>query len=135
MLNLTCEITSDLVLADKMLEVYGRWAADRPQIRTCGSAEGKYKSPQDDIDRQPVSQVNIDEMMACQKALAAVNEKERIVLTILYIPRKVPIQAQIRLYKLDQRVFPERHRSGLKQFDLLLHLFRNRDIKAIPHQG
>lgn len=135
MLNLTCEITDDLKDADKALEAYGRWAADRPQIRTCGSAEGKYKSPQDEIDRQPTTQHNPDEMMACQRALAAVNEKERIVLTILYIPRKVPIQAQIRLYKLDQRVFPERHRSGLKQFDLFLHLFRNSDIKTLPHQG
>lgn len=131
----TCEITEDLKDADQALETYGKWAADRPQIRTCGSAEGKYKSPQDDIDRQPASQYNIDEMMACQRALAGVQDKERIVLTILYIPRKVSIQAQIRLYKLDQRTFAERHRSGLRQFEMLLRLTKKSGINKLPHQG
>lgn len=119
-MNLTSPIPEHLKYAEERLERYGRWAADRPQIKTCGSAEGRYKIPQDDLDRQPKTSSPIDEMMQCQRALAAVRKEERQVLAILYIPRKVPIEAQIRMFKLDKRMFPERHISGLKQFDILL---------------
>ncbi len=90
--NLVKELPVDLREADERLTRYGRWAMDRQRRRTCGSAEGRYRSAQDDQDRQPPEVLlHIDEALACQRALARVPELERKVLTILYVPQRMSI--------------------------------------------
>ena len=95
--NLAAEIPLDLREADELLAKYGRWAKDRRRYERCGSAEGAYKAPPNDDDRQPkMPTLTLSDAMACQRALAGVPQAERIVLGVLYIPRKVPVEVQLR---------------------------------------
>jgi hypothetical protein len=116
--NFTAVIPADLNETDERLTRYGRWAMDRQRRRSCGSAEGRYRSTQDDQDRQPPEILqHIDEALACQRALARVPELERKVITILYIPRKLPVEAQLRMAHIPPRLCQERHLRGLRMFD------------------
>lgn len=120
------EIPEYLKDADEALTRYGRWVADRYRINTCGSAEGKYRSPQDDIDRLPRIGYPEDEFWAAHRALQGVTPDERQVLHILYIRKKIPQAAQLRIAKIQHRVSADRHLRGLMQFDLL---FRAQVVK------
>ena len=118
--NLSAEIPQSLQPADERLTRYGRWAMERLRRQRCGSAEGKYRSFQDDEDRAPREVLlHIDEALACQRALAKVPELERKVLTILYVPQRLPIEAQLRLAHIPARLCQERHLRGLSMFDNL----------------
>ena len=113
-LNLNAEIPLNLREADERLTRYGRWAMERLRRHSCGSAEGRYRSFQDDEDRAPQEMLqHIDEAMACQRALAKVPELERKVLTILYVPQRLPIEAQLRIAHIPPRLCQERHLRGL----------------------
>lgn len=121
-MNLTADLPHALVEADQRLTRYGRWAMDRIHRRTCGSAEGRYRSAQDDEDRTPQEVLlHIDEALACQRALARVPELERKVLTILYVPQRMSIEMQLRLAHIPARLCQERHLRGLRMFE---NLFR-----------
>lgn len=113
------EIPAELTQADEALTRYGKWAQDRYRIKTCGSAEGKYRSPKDDLERAPRQSYPEDEIWAAQKALQSVSPDERTVLAILYIQTRIPQLAQLRIHKIPHRVAAERHLRGLRQFDLL----------------
>lgn len=116
--NLSAEIPQSLQAADERLTRYGRWAMERLRRHRCGSAEGKYRSFQDDEDRAPREVLlHIDEALACQRALAKVPELERRVLQILYVPTRLPIEAQLRLAHIPPRLCQERHLRGLRMFD------------------
>ena len=116
--NLSAEIPQSLQAADERLTRYGRWAMERLRRQRCGSAEGKYRSFQDDEDRAPREVLlHIDEALACQRALAKVPELERRVLQILYVPTRLPIEAQLRLAHIPPRLCQERHLRGLRMFD------------------
>lgn len=119
MQSFSADIPAELSKADAVLTLYGRWAQDRYRIKTCGSAEGKYRSPKDDLDRAPRQAYPEDEIWAAQKALQSVSPPERTVLAILYIQTKIPQLAQLRIHKIPHRVAAERHLRGLRQFDLL----------------
>ncbi len=127
--NLSGDIPPGLVDADERLTRYGRWAMDRQRRRTCGSAEGRYRSTQDDQDRQPPEVLqHIDEALACQRALARVPELERKVLTILYVPQRMSIEMQLRLAHIPARLCQERHLRGLRMFEnLFRQCYRMRD--------
>lgn len=119
--NLSADIPSDLQDADQRLMRYGRWAMDRQRRHRCGSAEGRYRSNQDDLDRQPTEVLlHIDEALACQRALARVPEMERKVLIILYVPQRMSVEMQLRLAHIPARLCQERHLRGLRMFDNLL---------------
>lgn len=119
-LNLSADIPTDLQDADQRLSRYGRWAMDRQRRHRCGSAEGRYRSNQDDLDRQPTEVLqHIDEALACQRALARVPELERKVLTILYVPQRMSVEMQLRLAHIPVRLCQERHLRGLRMFDNL----------------
>lgn len=119
--NLVQELPVNLRDADERLTRYGRWAMDRMRRHRCGSAEGRYRSNQDDLDRQPTEVLlHIDEALACQRALARVPELERKVLTILYVPQRMSIEMQLRLAHIPARLCQERHLRGLRMFDNLL---------------
>ena len=117
-INLVQELPLDLKDADERLTRYGRWAMDRQRRRSCGSAEGRYRSFQDDEDRAPREMLqHIDEALACQRALARVPELERRVLGILYVPTKLSVEVQLRLAFIPPRLCQERHLRGLRMFD------------------
>lgn len=121
--NFTGDIPSDLSQADALLTQYGQWARDRFTRRRCGSAEGRYRSFQDDEDRVPKEALqHIDDALRCQRALARVPERERTVLAILYVPQRLPIEAQLRINRIPPRLCRERHLQGLRMFD---NIFKN----------
>ena len=121
--NFTGDIPSDLSQADALLTQYGQWARDRFTLRRCGSAEGRYRSFQDDEDRAPKEALqHIDDALRCQRALARVPERERTVLAILYVPQRLPIEAQLRINRIPPRLCRERHLQGLRMFD---NIFKN----------
>ena len=128
-INFTAEIPESLVEANQRLERYGRWAMDRNRRQRCGSAEGRYRSTQDDQDRAPSEVLmHIDEALACQRALARVPELERKVLTILYVPQRMSIEMQLRLAHIPARLCQERHLRGLRMFEnLFRQCYRMRD--------
>jgi hypothetical protein len=115
--NFTATIPQNLLEADERLTRYGRWAMDRARRRQCGSAEGRFRSPQNDDDRQPSEVLmHVDEALACQRALARVPELERKVLTILYVPQRLSVEVQLRLERMPPRLCQERHLRGLRMF-------------------
>ncbi len=127
--NLVQELPVGLRDADERLTRYGHWAKDRAKRHCCGSAEGRYRSTQDDQDRQPPEVLqHIDEALACQRALARVPELERKVLTILYVPQRMSIEMQLRLAHIPARLCQERHLRGLRMFEnLFRQCYRMRD--------
>ena len=125
--NFAADIPPNLREADELLTRYGRWACDRPKRRRCGSAEGRYRSPANDEDRQPQEVLQPDyEALQCQRALARVPDQERVVLTVLYVPQKLPVDLQLRLLRIPPRLCRERHLRGLQMFDNLLSLLQLR---------
>lgn len=117
-INFTANIPESLVEANDRLERYGRWAMDRNRRQRCGSAEGRYRSTQDDQDRAPSEVLmHIDEALACQRALARVPELERKVLGIIFIPQRMSVEMQLRLAHIPARLCQERHLRGLRMFD------------------
>lgn len=115
--NICADIPSDLRHADDLLHLYGRWAKDRLRLHRCGSAEREYRAPQDDKDREPKPVLmHIDLAMACQRSLAKVPEQERIVLTLLYVPQRFPVELMLRRKRIPPRLVQERHILGLRMF-------------------
>jgi hypothetical protein len=111
----------DLRDADDLLHRYGRWAKDRMRLHRCGSAERAYRAPRDDKDREPRPvMMHIDQAMACQRALAKVAKLERQVLAILYVPKRIPAEALLRIHHIPPRLCRERHIRGLRMFDNLI---------------
>lgn len=119
--NFAADIPASLASADEALAIYGRWAADRPPRKRCGSAEGGYLSTawqavDERRETRPAS-MSLPELMVCQRALARVPIAERAVLAVLYVPRRMPVDQQLRLLRIPPRVCRERHISGLRMFD------------------
>jgi hypothetical protein len=116
--GLTAEIPSALRHADEVLERYGRWAMDRHKRHHCGSAEGRFKAPPNDDDRQPREMLMpTPDAMQAHRALQRVADKERIVLHILYVPHRMRPEAQLRMLRIPPSICRDRHLSGLRMFD------------------
>lgn len=119
--QLYAHIPVELRRADDLLHRYGRWAKDRLRLYRCGSAERAYRSPPDDRDREPKPiLMHVDQAMACQRALARVPELERVVLAVLYVPHRVPVDLRLRRLRIPPLVSRERHLRGLRMFDNLI---------------
>lgn len=115
--NLTHPIPQDLEEADEILNAYGRWAQDRYKKMHCGSAEGRYRAPPNDDDREPKVPMPADfRAMQAQRALQAVPDAYRVVLHILYVPKRLPAEAQLRLLRLPHKLCADRHLAGLRMF-------------------
>jgi hypothetical protein len=115
--NLAADIPPDLADADETLTRYGRWAMNRHHKQHCGSAEGRYRTPPNDDDRQPREVLmSTPQALAVQRALARVPDRERVVLAVLYVPRRIPIEAQLRILHIPPRLCRERHLLGLRVF-------------------
>lgn len=117
LLNITAEIPPRLKDADEALHLYGRWAMDRERRRHCASAEGRYRIPPGEVDREPREVIlPAPDAMAIHRALLRVPDKERIVLHILYVPKRQPPEMQLRLLRIPPQLSAQRHLDGLRMF-------------------
>ena len=115
---IAADIPPSLKRADEVLSLYGRWAMSRAKSQCCGSAEGRYRAPANDDDRQPRELIMpVVDALAAQRALARVPEQERKVLAILYVPNRLPAEAQLRIAMVPPRLSQERHLAGLRMFN------------------
>lgn len=64
------------------LHNWAAWAKDRTIRRTCYSAEGRYKSPQNDDDRQPVQAVDIKLALILAKSISPPAVPRRVVFVL-----------------------------------------------------
>lgn len=105
--------------ADNTMNRYGRWAVDRGEKRRCGSVEGRYRPPGGQAleeRRAPIDGMATDQALRCQRALLGVPDQQRIVLTILYVPKRMPAEQQLRLLKIPPQLSQQRHLAGLRMF-------------------
>lgn len=122
--DIAAPIPGDLDEADDLLHRFGRWAMQRATRRRCGSAEGAYRAKPDEEDRAPreILMHPVDAMRA-QRALSRVPQKWRVVLEVLYVPRRggngkiIKPELMFRLMRIPPRLSRERHIDGLRQFD------------------
>lgn len=118
--NIAAYVPPSLLDADAALSAYGRWAADRDTRRRCGSAERLYR-PEGwqavEERRTPrLPGLTAQEALICQRALARVSDAARVVLAVLYVPRRIPAEQQLRMLRIPPRISRERHLLGLRQF-------------------
>ena len=118
--NYAADIPESLQWADELLTRFGRWTRTGTGKATCGSAEGNYRAPakgDDDLRRAPQAlKMEAAEAIKVNRALYGVPDQERIVLQMLYIPRRQPISAQIRILRLPAKLCRMRHETGLRMF-------------------
>lgn len=115
--NISADIPGNLAEADELLTRYGRWAMTRAGRERCGSAESMYRPPQNDDDRQPkADRLDMLDALNVQRALARVPDQQRVVLSVLYVPRRLPAEAQLRLLRIPPRLSRDRHLTGLRMF-------------------
>jgi hypothetical protein len=126
LLNYTAELPQELRQADQMLTAYGRWAKDRQKVHRCGSAEGRFRPPpdetvDDDARREPrETLMPTPDALQVHRALIRVEEVEREILQILYVPQRMRIEQQLRLRRIPGRLCQERHLRGLRMFANLI---------------
>lgn len=114
--QLYAELPAELLDADDILRRYGRWARGGSGPGTCGSAEGDYRAPQDDEDRQPraVAMLPMDVDRA-RKALVDMPTMTRLILQWLYV-RPGSMQANMRKHGIQPHHMRERHLEGVRLF-------------------
>lgn len=114
------DLPPELFDADDVMQLYGQWAMDRGEKRRCGSAEGNYRAGGEgarEARREPViRKLSTEDALRCQRALASVADTERVVLTILYVPQRLPAEAQLRLLRIPPQLSRVRHLAGLRTF-------------------
>lgn len=129
--NIAADIPENLVRADELLTRYGRWATsggrggapytlDRQFIRAADrreSLEAYERRREAKILLMPVAQA-----MVVQRVLAKVSDRPRVILTVLYIPKKVSPREQLRILRIPPRLSRERHLEGLREFSRLYEL-------------
>lgn len=127
--NFAVDIPPDLVRADELLTQYGRWATscgarkgaptlDRMFIREADRKESleayqrrRAHVPGDALMPTP-------DAMTVQRALSQVQPPERFVLTVLYIPDRVPVHVRMSEKRITPSLSQIRHKSGLAMFQL-----------------
>jgi hypothetical protein len=134
--DIAAEIPGDLNEADDLLHRFGRWAMHRLTRRRCGSAEGAYRAKPDEEDRAPREHLmHPTDAMRTQRALSKVPQKWRIVLEVLYVPKRagngkvIKPELMFRLMRIPPRLSRERHIEGLRQFN---NIHRNMLAKSEP---
>lgn len=123
--NIAADLPLELWQADELLSRYGRWAMHRHKKQRCVSAEGMFRAPPNDDDRQPREVMLRDfDALAVQRALARVPDRERIVLAVLYVPQRLPPQAQFRILRIPPKLARDRHLVGLRMFNNLYRVVK-----------
>lgn len=128
---MTCDIAAEipeaLRAADETLTQYGRWATTHSGRGRPGTLDRMYDRATDGREsleafRRRREHVPDDPLMptlealVAQRALARVPDVERIVLAILYIPGRLPPQAQLRILRIPPQLSRVRHLAGLRMF-------------------
>lgn len=126
--SFAADIPRDLIDADQTLQNYGRWATtsgrggicahtlERQYLREADKKESleAYLRRRSFVPADPL--MNTREALRAQRALARVPDRERIVLTILYVPQRLPIHAQLRILRIPPSLCRSRHIVGLRMF-------------------
>ena len=125
--NFAADIPPELVRADDLLTQYGRWATsygarngaptlDRMFIREADRKESleAYQRRRAHVPGEAL--MPTPDAMNVQRAMARVPDQERIVLTILYIPKRQPVHMQVVALRLTPSLCRIRHLSGLRMF-------------------
>lgn len=120
-LQIYADLPLELHAADEVLQRYGQWAMGGGGGKgRCGSAEGNYRAGGEgaqEARRTPVDVgMSTEQALRCQRALTALPDRERIVLTILYVPQRLPMEAQLRLLHIPPRVSQHFHEMGIRRF-------------------
>lgn len=115
--QLYADLPADLQEADDILRRYGRWArGGGGGGARCGSAEGAYRSPQDDEDRQPseptMAAIDVERT---RKALATLPTMTLCVIQWLYVDSS-SLQSKMRKHGVQPRHMQERHLEGVRLF-------------------
>ena len=128
--NFAADIPPELARADDLLTQYGRWATsygarkgaptlDRMFIREADRKESleAYNRRRAHVPGLPL--MPTPDALNVQRALARVPDQERVVLSVLYIPRRQPVHAQVAALRLTPSLCRIRHLSGLRMFQHL----------------
>lgn len=118
-IQIYADLPPNLQEADATMNRYGRWAVDRGEKRRCGSVEGRYRPPGGQAleeRRAPADSMSVEQALRCQRSLLGVPDLQRIVLTILYVPKRMPAEQQLRLLKIPPLLSQQRHLAGLRMF-------------------
>lgn len=121
--QIAADIPDDLADADELLQAFGRWAMFRIVRGRCGSAEGAYQAKPGEEARAPreILMLNVDAMRV-QKALSMLPTRLRIVLELLYVPRRqangrlARPEMMLRLLRIPPYLARDRHAEGLRMF-------------------
>lgn len=134
--QIAADLPPELQEADEILARYGRWAMDRFRKQRCASAEGHYSIPPNDDDREPKEiQLQAADVVIVNRALLAVPDRERIVLHVLYIPKRLPPQAQLRTLRIPPRLAAARHMQGVRYFWNVYQVLVEQDEDAKMRQA
>lgn len=125
--DIAASVPEPLVRADELLTRYGRWAVasgrggtpytvDRQFIREADRRESleAYQRRRESALRELL--LTVADAMRVQRALARVPDRERIVLAVLYVPRKVSPREQLRILRIPPSLSRQRHLAGLRMF-------------------
>lgn len=114
--QLYADLPQELLEADEILKRYGRWARGGSGRAQCGSAEGNYRSPQNDEDRCPSAVImppaDVDRVRA---ALLGMPTMTRVILQWLYVDSS-GLQTKMAKNGIQPRHMRERHRDGVALF-------------------
>lgn len=114
--QLYADLPAELLEADDILRRYGRWARGGSGAARCGSAEGNYRAPQDDEDRQPSEPVMVvNDVERVRKALGSLPMMTLLVIQWLYV-KPAGMQANMRKHGIQPRHMRERHLEGVQGF-------------------
>jgi hypothetical protein len=110
------DLPKELQEADELLRRYGQWSRSGHSPARCGSAEGMYRAPQDDEDRQPrMPQMPASDVERVRSALGKLPMMTLLVIQWLYVtPSAIP--AKMRQHRISPRHMRERHLEGVAQF-------------------
>lgn len=109
------DIPADLCNADELLTKYGLWAQDRHQEQHCASAEHRYRAP--DWEPPPAPFIADFHAMDIHRTLQRVPITYRRVLQAIYIPKRLPPDAQRRKMRFTPSSWRELQLQGLRMFD------------------
>ena len=114
--QLYADLPAELLEADDILRRYGRWARGGSGAARCGSAEGNYRAPQDDEDRQPSEPVMVvADVERVRKSLMQLPPMTLLVIQWLYV-KPGQVQANMRKHGIQPRHMRERHLEGVQCF-------------------
>jgi hypothetical protein len=114
--QLYADLPAELAEADELLKRYGRWARGGYSPARCGSAEGNYRAPQDDEDRQPrepeMPQTDVDRV---RKSLGGLPMMTLAIVQWLYV-RPASVTFWARKNGIQPQHMRERHLEGVRLF-------------------